>query len=405
MKHKLNRIRVCFVIFSLIGGGTERNILNLLKNIDVDKFETKLIVIKKINHYLGEYKDLFMKLEKQKKIQYLVDYPSNNLCVKIFLLIKNTTRLLLGSDLRNYKIFIGTTGYITYLYSLMLALLYKKRNILYIGNPQICELSRVSRINRKLISLINRIALKTSDSVVCHSKGLKEETRLLYNIPAEKIEVIYNGVDLTKFSKKTSIINRSNNKIIINVGRLEKRKGQKNLIYAFKRVLEYQKDIKLYIFGDGPEKKTLLTLIRRLRLMKQIKLMRFTKKLPYYLNKSMVYISCATDEGFGNSIIEALACGLPVISTDCPYGPREILAPALPIQVPFLPIKRQYLGTNGILIPNSQEAISQSIKQLFLNNHLRERYIHKSKQRSEFFSLTKMIDKYSKLFERVASRN
>jgi len=111
--------------------------------------------------------------------------------------------------------------------------------------------------------------------------------------------------------------------LLVSVGRLSPEKDHATLIRAFAKL---DPALRLEIAGDGPMRDMLQSLARELGMSDRVTLTGFvTDPFPVF-RRAELAVSSSRYEGFGNAIVEALACGTPVVATDCPYGPREILA-------------------------------------------------------------------------------
>ena len=157
--------------------------------------------------------------------------------------------------------------------------------------------------------------------------------------------------------KEDFLVNDDNvvkEKTIINVGRLVKQKNQKLLIEAFSKISSKFPDYKLKIFGDGPLKDELQLLIDKLNLKDKVQLCGLTDNIKNEFLKSEVFVLSSDYEGMPNALIEAMACGLPCISTDCPCGgPKELIDS----------------GVNGILIPvDDEESMANELDKLLKND-------------------------------------
>jgi glycosyltransferase involved in cell wall biosynthesis len=108
------------------------------------------------------------------------------------------------------------------------------------------------------------------------------------------------------------------------VGRLEQQKDFPTLIHAFAKVRQMQ-TAKLVILGSGREEKKLLSLVNELDLSEDVAMLGFVENPYAYMAKSAIFVLSSAWEGFGNVVAEALAAGAPVVSTNCPSGPAEIL--------------------------------------------------------------------------------
>lgn len=125
-----------------------------------------------------------------------------------------------------------------------------------------------------------------------------------------------------KIDKK--ILGLNNKKFILGIGRLVNQKRFEDLIIAFSMICE-KTNHNLLIIGEGPQKNFLNKLIKDLKLEKRIKIIKFVKNPYMYLNKCDLFVLTSAWEGMPNILIQALFCNANIVSTDCKYGPREIL--------------------------------------------------------------------------------
>lgn len=139
----------------------------------------------------------------------------------------------------------------------------------------------------------------------------------------EKSTVIFNPIK-DEFLNSDKLIQKENT--IISVGRLVEQKNQKLLINAFARISDKYKEYSLKIFGDGPLKTNLQNQIDNLKLNDKVFLCGICDDIKTELEKAKVFVLSSNYEGMPNALIEAMAVGLPVISTDCPCGgPKELI--------------------------------------------------------------------------------
>jgi len=133
--------------------------------------------------------------------------------------------------------------------------------------------------------------------------------------------------------------------VIAGVGRLHPQKDYGTMIRAL-GILRESREARLVILGEGPERETLLRLIRELRLDESVDMPGFVPNPHPFISKASVLALSSRWEGFGNVLVEALAAGTPVVSTDCPGGPSEILE----------------FGRYGALVPvEDPEAMAEAI--------------------------------------------
>jgi N-acetylgalactosamine-N,N'-diacetylbacillosaminyl-diphospho-undecaprenol 4-alpha-N-acetylgalactosaminyltransferase len=112
-----------------------------------------------------------------------------------------------------------------------------------------------------------------------------------------------------------------------------------------------------------------------------------------YIKKSDVFVLASREEGFPNVLIEAMIFGVPVISTDCISGPREILAPKSDIE--FQLKDSIEFAENGILYPvDDMNGLVEALDTLFHDSGMRDRYVKKALEKSKEFSVDKIVEKY-----------
>jgi N-acetylgalactosamine-N,N'-diacetylbacillosaminyl-diphospho-undecaprenol 4-alpha-N-acetylgalactosaminyltransferase len=243
------------------------------------------------------------------------------------------------------------------------------------------------KISRFLIKKL----YKKSDIIIANSYGIKFD--LIKKFQLDNIEVVYNSIDLQKINELRNEKMKINlDKFsFINIGRLELQKNHLLLIKAFSKL---KIDANLYIIGEGYLRKTLEMEIEKLNLKNRV-LLFGRQKNPYkYLNKADCFVFSSNYEGFPNVLLEALTCELPVISTDCLSGPREILAP----NTEYKNIKDIEIAKYGILVPvNNAEKLAKAMKLIYEDNELRYNFINKAKNRAKEFEVKRIIKEWEKI--------
>ena len=147
-------------------------------------------------------------------------------------------------------------------------------------------------------------------------------------------------------------------------------------------------DAYLYIIGDGKLRAKLEQKISKLGLKNKVYLLGRQLNPYKYISKADCFLFTSDYEGFPNVLLEALACGLPIISTDCPSGPREILAPYR---------ENEY----GVLVPvNDKDALICSMKEMMTNHNLREKYREKAQKRADDFDKGRIVKKFITVMEK-----
>ena len=299
------------------GGGAEKVLFKLLNYIakSQNKYDIHLLLVKKEGSLLEG-------LNKNIKI---FDFNKNHVKNSLF-------DIIYYLRIQKPDYFISSLDYM----SLISSLAYKISN----SNSDflIWEHNNLSIHSKKTISkslFLNKILIKIfysfSKKIIAVSNGVKDDLIANFNFSSSKVVTIYNpafdsGIILSSREDCDDFLKIDNNYIIA-VGRLAKQKNYPNLIKAFKilKTHDNNKDIKLVILGEGPERQNITELIESLNLMDEIFLLGH-KSNPFPLIKNAsIFVLSSNNEGFGLVLIEALALKKQIVSTDCPSGPSEIL--------------------------------------------------------------------------------
>jgi glycosyltransferase involved in cell wall biosynthesis len=180
------------------------------------------------------------------------------------------------------------------------------------------------------LKLLYYCTARFADKIIAVSKGSLEWLRKFSHCKLPQAIVIYNPVfDNSIFSlAKEEVdfpVDVKDKMILLNAGRLSEQKDQHTLLKAFKILKAENPDAILIILGTGPMKEELDDFIDQHKLQDDVKLVGFQANPFKWMNKCDVFILSSKYEGFGNVIVEAMALGKTVVSTDCPSGPAEIL--------------------------------------------------------------------------------
>lgn len=233
---------------------------------------------------------------------------------------------------------------------------------------------------RGLLGLVRRYSFTKIDGFVFQSSVAKNYFNKSIQ---EKSVVIPNSV----FIPEGKYINpcRKREKIIINVGRLHPQKNQKMLIKAFSLIHNEFPEYKLVIFGDGELKKELLNLINKLGLNEKIYLYKSVNNILDYVYNASLFILSSNYEGMPNALMEAMAIGVPSISTNYkPGGVIELIDE----------------NHNGWIVPiNDEVALARKVKYVLSNNN--DDIIRHSIQIREKFSSKVIFDKWNKFCHKI----
>ncbi len=253
---------------------------------------------------------------------------------------------------------------------------------LFLSDHEILSLSYIGQRRAKSFFVRNliRFTYPLASGVVAVSRGVKEDLCLLGNLSTNKVRVIYNAAATDISSQRESTVVQDKlwgagfDRHILAVGRLSAEKDHATLIRAFS-MLPTEINAKLIILGEGPLRAELEALVAQLDLGARVSFPGFTTDPFLWFRSADLFVLSSRWEGFGNVIVEAMACGLPVISTNCPSGPAEILEE----------------GRYGELVP-VQDPVSMAdamVRNLNLT-HNREALM----RRAQDFSVRKISDQY-----------
>lgn len=314
MLHETKDFRLALFISSLRGGGAERVMVNLAKGFVEQGLDVDLVLAKAEGPYLSQV-------------------PSGIRVV----------------DLQASRVLASLPGLVRYLKRERPAALLSAMDHANIVAIWACKLSRVScRLVVGVHTTLSRAAGNAStargrfmprlvhwfypwaDAVVAVSQGVADDLINITGLPRERVKVIYNPIvtpELLQKAKETidhPWFGPGQPPVILSVGRLTAAKDFPTLIHAFARV-RAERQARLMILGEGEERPKLESLVRELGLEDDVSMPGFVDNPYAYMARAAVFVLSSVWEGFGNVLVEAMAVGTPVVSTDCPSGPAEIL--------------------------------------------------------------------------------
>lgn len=261
--------------------------------------------------------------------------------------------------------------------------------------------------------LLSMLVYRFADNIVVNSLGIRSELSKSLKINEDKIKVIYNAVDIFAVGQKAKIPVPSElflGKTIVTVGRQRLAKGQWHLIRSLRTVKREFPDVRLLIIGgSGEVEEFQRKLVYESGLRKNVHFLG-EKDNPYnYISNADLFAFPSLHEGLPNVLIEALACGTQIISSDCRFGPREILSPTEdfsrqcespePLDYGYImPVFDGRLLNSGE--PNTLEEIewAETIIQLLKNSEKdRKRARFFAQKRAEDFGVEKITSEWTRL--------
>ena len=228
-----------------------------------------------------------------------------------------------------------------------------------------------------------RCSYPHAHSVVGVSQGVSAEFARIPRVKESRVHVIYNPV-VTEFLKKKCRgaishpwLDSDGYRVVVAVGKLNRSKDFSTLLEAFAR-LQSSGGVRLIVLGEGRQRKSLLSLARRLGIENHVDFPGFVENPYAYLARADLFVLSSKNEALPTVLIEAMACGCPVVSTDCAFGPREILND----------------GEFGTLVPVGDpialgDAMVEALQKPRRSEALRER--------AAFFRADRAVDRYEEL--------
>jgi glycosyltransferase involved in cell wall biosynthesis len=392
---------LAFIVPDLSNGGAEKVAANWSIGLSDTKYKKYIIV----------YNDKQIDYDYKGELITLDIITTNNFFSKLFGFIKRVIKLKKIKKEKDIDVSISFSEN-TNLANIFSK--YKEKVFLTIHGYKSKSLSGIYGLIYKYFI---KLFYNNSYKIITVSEGIKNDLINNFNINSDKLDVIYNPFNLEKIKKLKDIpisndysnIFNSKSKIIVTMGRLHSTKGQKHLIRAFKLVNKRFPNTKLVILGQGKLKEYLEKLAKKLNIHNKVHFLGFLKNPFNILNQCDIFVLSSLHEGFGNVIVEAMICGLPVISTDCKVGPREILIKDFKDN--HFDIDEMELADFGILVPvcnnedytrtfsDNEIILSNAIIKLLDDDILYKKYKNLSKERVNKYDIKKIMKKIDALIE------
>lgn len=394
--------RIAFLCYSFFAGGAERNIINLALQFNKKRVPYEVILFKRLNEYTSEYGENARKLRQKIIIPingkipfFLKPFVYVLFLIKLFFVLKNG----------NYNVFVGSVEYDPFYLTVAFAKILRKKSVLIVGNNIPEELSYMNPVAQVVYRHLFQWSLSNATKVVCLSGGLKNKIVKWFHLRGEKVVTVYSGVNAAHIAhrlKDKSTFQAEDGHIhIVFLGRLVEKKGVTHLLNAFALIAKKHKHLRLVIIGKGPLESQLKMQVKKHELEDRVIFRGFEPKNPYALLRQMdIFVFPSLYEGFGNVVVEAMLCGLPVVSMDCPYGPQEILGGG-----PISQNNTFTLGKWGVLTPSirstdtlqqvarKERILANAIHYLLMHKKTRLNYAKIGKIRARLFSSTSMTQK------------
>ena len=234
-----------------------------------------------------------------------------------------------------------------------------------------------------------KVTYRKADRVVTVSRSIKRVLEEDFNIQPKDLIYIYNPIPLETIRDKSqeevehAFFKDKNAQVIISAGRLVELKRFDSLLRAFAVVKAKQNVARLIILGKGELRNKLEVLSSDLNIDKSVDFVGYQSNAFAWISKADIFVLSSDYEGLPMVLLETMACGTPIVSTDCPSGPSEIITN----------------GKNGILVPpGDEEALARAIYKLLKDEKLRKKFSAEGKKRAKDFRIENILPQYEELF-------
>jgi len=321
-----DRIRVLFAIGSLGCGGSERQLLNILERIDRSRFEPHLYLLDRSGEFLSLVPD------DVSITAFSDDFRTDGLYIPGRIFRQQVSHLTSHLKQSCFDVVYDRTFLMPPVTGPATNATSTPRISTITADPQrdlANNLNRFIWLKRRLITR----SLREASCVVGVSDGVRKSAIRFYGLDAANTQTVYNGFDLGRIrslaDEAPPIKLRGDESTfrIACVGRLQHEKGVDILLNALRIAIRERglQQLQLVLAGDGPDAAMLRSLCHNLNLDEFVTFAGFQQNPYAILSRCDLLCLPSRYEGMPNSLVEALACGLPAIASNCPYGPQEIL--------------------------------------------------------------------------------
>ncbi len=369
----MQKINVMHVVYSLYPGGLENGVVNQVNSLDLNRFNPSIccflsdgalkervnkgIEIIEIQHKINPKGICFFlklkKIFKEKGIHIVHTHNWGTCCDGIIGARLASVPIVIHQE---HGTFVATIG------------------------------------NKKRRILAERLILRYVDQVMSISEDLKKKMVEILSIPTEKINVIVNGVDVEKFNfsmerrqKKRRELGIGDDELVIGtIGRLEPVKNHKMFLQAMPELLKRFPTIKAILVGNGSLRQELTDMAKRLGISEKVLFLGIRNDVSEILFAMDLFVNTSLTEGICNAILEAMACGLPVIATAVGGNPEIV-----------------HNEETGLLFPTEDVAgLVRAIERMLEDEVKRKEYGQNGRKLiEEKFSLQRMVSEYEALYE------
>lgn len=361
-------LHICHIVLSLEPGGLENGVVNVINGLDPAEFRSSVCCLQRA----GEFAE---RLGPDVAIASMDLRPGNDPWMPL-----RVARLLRRWDVD----IVHTRNAESFFYGILAARLARVPAVVHSEHGRVFP-------EKPMRALAQRLLLRHVDAAFAVSEQLRSDLVRELRIPTDRFEVLYNGVDVERFQRdQTRGGPRDTGGLLIgSVGRLAAVKNYALLLHAIARLPE-ARSCRLVLIGEGPERAALTQLAAQLGLERRVEFSGHRDDVPQLLQGLDIFVLPSLSEGMSNTLLEAMAAGLPVVASDV-GGNRELIESE----------------RTGLLFPSGDvAALAEQLGRLLGAADLRARLGGAAalRARSEF-SMEAMLARYASLYRRVGRRS
>jgi len=377
-----SQLKLCFVLPSLHGGGAERAAVTVLNAIDSVAFDRELYLFRREGAYQADVaRDVRIVIGAARSRPGTVAALARH--------IRATAPDVVMSFLSFFTIFAATKLAAT-----------RAKVVINQQTPVTAFLRdedyRWRRpLRRTLFQAACRVVYPRATAIVATSEGVKRDLTDAFGVPEERVAVVHNPVDLNLIALRAAESvdgigpRRPGRPLIVAAGRLAEAKNYPLLVEGLALLRDAHVDVDAWILGAGDQEPRIRAAIAAAHLEDRIHLLGFQENPWKFVGRADVFVLTSRYEGFGNVLIEAMACGVPVVATESP-GTREIVRSE----------------DNGLLVSDHHApAIATALRRLLDDRALAFRLRARASETVRAYSVDVVARQYAALFSSVVGRS